>query len=135
MKACKTTPHSQSKRRFLLFCAGLTVLYPVIRFLGFSIPRKPRVIELSSSITATGFYTGPDYILFDNGKDAWALSRKCTHLGCTINFHEKDGVLECPCHQSRFSTKGIVLHGPAKNALSRYKVEKLKDDGGYTVTI
>jgi len=135
MKACKTTPHSQSKRRFLLFCAGLTVLYPVIRFLGFSIPRKPRVIELSSSITATGFYTGPDYILFDNGKDAWALSRKCTHLGCTINFHEKDGVLECPCHQSRFSTKGIVLHGPAEKALSRYKVEKLKDDGGYIVTI
>ena len=135
MKACKNTPHSLSKRRFLFFCAGLTTLYPIIRFLGFSIPRKPRTIELNKSLSLTGFHIGPDYILFDNGKDAWAVSRKCTHLGCTINFHEKDAILECPCHQSRFSTEGIVLHGPAKKALGRYKVEKLKDDAGYIVTI
>lgn len=135
MKTCKTAPHSLSKRKFLLFCAWLTALYPIIRFLGFSIPQKPRIIELSNSFTTTGFHIGPDYILFDNGKNAWALSRKCTHLGCTINYLEKDGILECPCHQSRFATDGKVLHGPAETALVHYNVEKLKDDGGYIVTI
>ncbi len=135
MKACKTTPHSQSKRKFLLFCAGITALYPFFRFLGFSIPRKPRIIELNKPLTTAGFHIGPDFILFDNGEKAWALSRKCTHLGCTINYHEKGDILECPCHQSRFDTEGKVLHGPAERGLPRYNVEKLKDNGGYIVTL
>lgn len=127
--------HSSAKRRFLFFCASFAALYPIIRFLGFSIPRKPRVIELNNPLPAGGFHLGTDYILFENGQEAWALSRKCTHLGCTINYHEKDKILECPCHQSRFSTEGVVLHGPAKKSLARYNVEKLKDNGGYIVTI
>ncbi|HIP82071.1 MAG TPA: hypothetical protein EYH36_07975 [Desulfocapsa sulfexigens] len=136
MKSCKKNPPLQSKRKFLLFCAGFAALYPIMRLLRFSIPKKPRVIEVSnSSLTVGGFHIGPDYILFDNGTEAWALSRKCTHLGCTIHYHEKEGLLECPCHQSRFSTKGLVLHGPAEKALPLYKVEKLKDAGGYIVTI
>ncbi len=131
----ETQDTSLTKRKFLIFCASLAAFYPIIRFLGFSIPRKPKIIELGSSLQGDGFHLGPDYILFDNGKKTWALSRRCTHLGCTINYHEKDGILECPCHQSRFSTDGIVLHGPAKTNLPLYKVEKLKDDGGYIVTI
>lgn len=135
MVAPEPKAHSLTKRRFLFFCASFAALYPIIRFLGFSIPRKPRIIEISSTLPAGGFHLGADYILFDNGHDAWALSRKCTHLGCTINYHEEDQLLECPCHQSRFSTEGLVLHGPAKRSLARYRVEKLKDDGGYIVTI
>lgn len=127
--------HSNPKRRFLFFCASIALLYPVFRFLGYSIPRKPRVIEISKTVPIGGFHLETDFILFDNGNNAWALSRKCTHLGCTINFYEKNSVLECPCHQSRFSMEGIVLHGPAKKNLPRYKVEKLKDNGGYIVTI
>lgn len=127
--------HSSTKRKFLFWGASLALLYPVIRFLGFSIPHKPRIIEINKIIPAGGYHLGPDYILFDNGVKTWALSRRCTHLGCTINFHEKDQILECPCHQSRFSPEGLVLHGPAKDALSSYKVERLKDNGGYIVTI
>ncbi|MEN8199196.1 MAG: Rieske (2Fe-2S) protein [Thermodesulfobacteriota bacterium] len=127
--------HSRSKRNFLLFFAGLTILYPIIRFLGFSIPRKPRIIEINSPLPAGGFYLGADYILFDDGQKAWALSRRCTHLGCTINYHEKEGLLECPCHQSRFSREGAVLHGPAEKSLPTFAVERLKDRGGYIITI
>ncbi len=129
------SPHSSTKRRFLFLGASLALLYPIIRFLGFSIPHRPRIIEINTVIPAGGYYLGPDYVLFDDGVKAWALSRRCTHLGCTINFHEKEYILECPCHQSRFSPEGIVLHGPAKTALPQYKVERLKDNGGYIVTI
>ena len=127
--------NSTTKRRFLLFCASIAALYPFFRFIGYSIPHKPRIVKISPPLPAGGFHLGLDFILFDSGDDAWALSRKCTHLGCTINFHEKDNILECPCHQSRFSMEGAVLHGPAKKPLPRYRVEKLKDTGGYIVTI
>ncbi len=127
--------HSTAKRKFLLFCASIAALYPFFRFIGYSIPRKPRIIEIGNTLPAGGYHLGFDFVLFDSGEDAWALSRKCTHLGCTINFHEKDNILECPCHQSQFSMEGVVVHGPAKKSLPRYKVEKLKDNGGYIVTI
>lgn len=126
---------TNTKRRFLLFCASIAALYPIVRFLGFTIPRKPRIIEIGAPLPVGGFHLGVDYILFDNGERTWAISRKCTHLGCTINYHEKENILECPCHQSRFSPEGLVLHGPAKRDLPRYSVEKLKDNGGYIVTI
>ncbi len=135
MPHCKNKSCSNSKRKFLIACAGIAALYPFFRFLRYSIPRKPEIIELGSSAVNGGFYIGHKYILFDDGTNAWALSRKCTHLGCTVNFHEKDWLIECPCHQSRFSIQGLVLHGPANRPLPQYKVEKLKNDGGYIVTI
>lgn len=133
-----TSPHntpSSSKRKFLVFCASFAVLYPILKLIGFSVPRKPRIIEVTKPLSLGGFYIGPDFILFDNGKKTWALPRKCTHLGCTIIFHEGKGLLECPCHQSQFSSEGKVIHGPAKKDLAQYKVEKLKDHGGYIVTM
>lgn len=135
MAPSEPTSHTAERRNFLLISATLALLYPIFRFLGYSMPRKPRTISVTASLGSGGFHLGPDYILFDNGEQTWALSRRCTHLGCTINFHEKEQVLECPCHQSRFGRDGLVLHGPATRPLSRYPVKKLKDDGGYLVTL
>lgn len=134
MAATQEPSPPSSKRRFFLFCAVLTALYPVIRFLGFNIPRKPKIIQITTPLAAGGFHTSSDFILFDNGAKVWAISRRCTHLGCTVNYHEKDKIIECPCHQSRFTDTGRVVHGPAKRDLPQYKVEKL-DDGGYIITI
>jgi len=134
MASLHNSPPSFSKRKFLILCAGVAALYPLFRFLGFTVPKKPRIIGPSKPIPVGGFYVAHDFLLFDDGNEAWAISRRCTHLGCTVNYHEKEKLVECPCHQSRFSAEGIVLHGPAKKNLTRYKVEKL-DDGGYIVTI
>jgi Rieske Fe-S protein len=99
------------------------------------VPRKPKIIEITKILVPGGSFLGSDFILFDDGDVAWAISRHCTHLGCTVNFHEKDKIIECPCHQSRFSIEGEVLHGPAKKNLSRYKVERLEKGTGYLITI
>ncbi len=125
---------SPSKRKFLLTFASFAALYPIIRFLGFTVPQKPRIVEVPTPLAAGEFHIASDFMLFDDGINAWAISRRCTHLGCTVNYHEKDQIVECPCHQSRFSLTGKVIHGPAKKNLSSYKVEKL-NDGGYIVTI
>lgn len=131
--------HSPSpiRRRLLLWLGMLTLCYPVLRFLGFKIPAKPRIVEIKTTLAPGDFFLGPDFILFEgeDGQMPWVVSRKCTHLGCKINYRENEKFLECPCHQSRFTPQGEVIHGPAKKELPRFKVERLGDTGGYIITI
>ncbi|MGM8228985.1 FAD-dependent oxidoreductase [Cellvibrio sp. ARAG 10.3] len=48
-----------------------------------------------------------------------SLSAKCTHMGCVVHFNAAERSWDCPCHGSRFSTSGDVLHGPATSPLSK----------------
>ncbi|MCU4154606.1 Rieske (2Fe-2S) protein [Carboxylicivirga sp. A043] len=46
-----------------------------------------------------------------------ALSTKCTHLGCTVQYKSKEDKFLCPCHASAFNKQGEVLSPPATRAL------------------
>lgn len=39
--------------------------------------------------------------------------KRCSHLGCALNWNEKDNVYECPCHGSLYDKDGNVIDGPA----------------------
>jgi len=56
-----------------------------------------------------------------------ALSRRCTHLGCTVPWDEKSKRFLCPCHASAFDERGSVLSAPAPRPLDLYAV---KIEGG-----
>lgn len=129
------TGGAQISRRRLLAMGALTLIYPLLRFINYRVPRKPQKIEISTTAPAGGVLTHGEFILFDRGDAAWAVSRKCTHLGCKINFHEQGNYLECPCHQSRFSPAGKLVRGPAKVDLAVYPVEKRDVAPYYIVTI
>jgi len=126
---------SFSRRTLLTFLGSLAFAYPVLQFAGFKIPRKPHYININKPVTASGFLVTTEFILFDRNSKCWALSRKCTHLGCKLNYHEDRDILECPCHQSRFNVEtGEVIHGPAQKSLTFLPVEKRQDDPFYVVT-
>jgi Rieske Fe-S protein len=63
------------------------------------------------------------------GEEVLALDLVCTHLGCTVAATERG--FACPCHGSRFDSRGQVLDGPAPRALRRLRVER--DGDAYRV--
>jgi Rieske Fe-S protein len=50
-----------------------------------------------------------------------AVSRVCTHEGCTVNLPVASLLtLDCPCHGSRFQVTGQVVNGPAARPLASF---------------
>jgi cytochrome b6-f complex iron-sulfur subunit len=62
---------------------------------------------------------GPFIVARDEG-GLYAMSAKCTHLGCTVSI---DGsTLPCACHGSVFDLNGNVMYGPARRPLQHYRL-------------
>ena len=102
--------------------AALVLLLPVFRFVGFHPPRRPRLVRVNKTLKPGGFIIEPDFVIFDEDSGPVAVSRRCTHLGCRLNFHELENLLICPCHQSRFTRSGVRVAGPARLNLPCYEV-------------
>ena len=51
-----------------------------------------------------------------------ALSLRCTHLGCSIEWEEDKKRFICPCHSSAFAMNGDVQNPPAPKALDYYPI-------------
>ena len=55
----------------------------------------------------------------DDDGTLYAVSPRCTHLGCLVRWNNAERSWDCPCHGSRFGLDGTVLEGPAVHRLER----------------
>ena len=132
-----TTDRRQVLLRWGQWAAALAAtvfLYPLLRFSGHKVPRKPRLVDVPAPLPLNGVHTNPDFLLFAAEDTAQAVSRTCTHLGCRLNYQEDKGYIECPCHPSRFTPEGKRFAGPAERDLPSYVVTPKKDAEGRTTS-
>ena len=131
-------PTSAPTRRSLLSTAwiallgvaileGLWVISDLLR------PRRRQKEERSSVVVAgpverfqpgsvTAFPQGKFYLARLEDGGFLALSRRCTHLGCTVPWDPDAARFVCPCHASSFDLKGQVISPPAPRALDLFAV-------------
>jgi cytochrome b6-f complex iron-sulfur subunit len=94
-------------------------------------------VDRFSPGSVTAFVQGKFYLARLDDGGFLALSRQCTHLGCTVPWVEKERHFACPCHGSAFDITGSVLNAPAPRALNLFPVtienRTLKVDTSKTV--
>ena len=72
--------------------------------------------------SVTAFVRGKFYLARLDDGGFLALSRKCTHLGCTVPWSSKEMKFVCPCHASAYDIRGEVVSAPAPRPLDLHPV-------------
>ena len=79
-------------------------------------------VERFAPNSVTAFVRGKFYLVRLEDGGFLALSRTCTHLGCTVPWVEAEMKFACPCHASAFDITGNVIEAPAPRALDIYPI-------------
>jgi cytochrome b6-f complex iron-sulfur subunit len=79
-------------------------------------------VERFTPNSVTAFVRGKFYLARLKDGGFLALSRTCTHLGCSVPWIEKEMKFACPCHGSAFDITGTVINAPAPRALDIYPI-------------
>ena len=135
----KKSEAKPTRRSFLnilwLILGGVALAEFIAVAFAFLRPRKlkARGEDADSIITAgaferfkpnsvTAFVRGKFYLACLEDGGFLALSRKCTHLGCSVPWIEKEMKFACPCHGSAFDITGNVIEAPAPRALDIFPI-------------
>lgn len=54
--------------------------------------------------------------LHDDGT-TFALSARCQHMGCIVEWNSRARTWDCPCHGSRYQYDGEIINGPTTKPL------------------
>jgi len=115
---------------------AVTLAELIVLLVNFFRPRSPRIaagvrdrIVVAGSAdrfetgSVTAFVRGRFYLARLEDGGFLALSRRCTHLGCTVPWVSAEQRFICPCHSSEFDIRGDVLSAPAPRALDLHPVQ------------
>ncbi|MHC4946927.1 MAG: QcrA and Rieske domain-containing protein [Planctomycetota bacterium] len=113
---------------------GIALLESLVVAIDFLRPRRRRAttdddaIVLAGPVTrfardsVTAFPAGRFYLARLETGGFLALSRECTHLGCTVPWVAAEHRFVCPCHASAYDITGAVVSPPAPRPLDLYDV-------------
>ena len=73
--------------------------------------------------TVSAFVAGKFYLARLEDGGFLAMSRRCTHLSCTVPWVSAENKFICPCHSSEFDIRGEVANPPAPRALDLYPID------------
>lgn len=120
--------------KFSWFLGAAIAAEYVVVALDFIRPRRARRSEEEAQLVVAGpvdrfepgsvtpFPKGKFYLTRLEDGGFLAVSRECTHLGCTVPWNSERREFMCPCHASSFDITGRVLSPPAPRALDLHPV-------------
>lgn len=135
-----TNKETHSRRSFLnklwLLLGGLAFVEMIAMVFTYFRPTEPdtQLADGDSIITAgpvenfepgtvSAFVAGKFYLARLEDGGFLAMSRRCTHLSCTVPWVSADNKFICPCHSSEFDIRGEVANPPAPRALDLYTID------------
>lgn len=114
-----------------------SIVFPVLRYLTplaqqaqngpvkLSAEEQAKLDKEHSVIVRAG--AGRILIFEDASQNLRALSAKCTHEGCTVQYVPGESGIWCACHNGRFDLDGRVLSGPPPRPLESYSAVRQSD--------
>ena len=119
--------------KILYVFSGVLLSYPVFSFLSFKKVSTRHVVFSNGKKIRDIVFKDRVFLVPVDGK-LQALSARCTHLGCTVNYDPLARQFRCPCHGSRFDRSGKRIAGPATKHLQELTM-KMKANGDVVVTV
>jgi len=136
--ASRTPSPPRSRRRFLgtlWLTLGAAIVVEYVILAGDllrprqRLPKSPDAgVVVAGPVTSfepgsvTAFPVGKFYLARLEEGGFMALSRTCTHLGCTVPWDTESHTFVCPCHASSFDIRGCVVTPPAPRPLDLHPV-------------
>ena len=119
-----------------LVLGGLAFAEIIVVMFAFFRPRKTELSEDDKAAiitagpvenfepgTVSAFVAGKFYLARLEDGGFLAMSRRCTHLSCTVPWVSAENKFICPCHSSEFDIRGEVANPPAPRALDLYAID------------
>lgn len=114
-----------------LFGSVASFLYPILRFVN-----PPDLPEASVNEVIAGkandfklnsgkivrFGNKPALLVRINETEFKAFSAICSHLNCTVQYHDERHQIWCACHNGFYDLNGKVVSGPPPKPLEEYSV-------------
>jgi len=109
-----------------------TFLYPVLRYLVPPTTSEPSLSEFELDVKASDVPPNSGRIVPMGGKpvllfrtangELRALTAKCTHLDCTVQYRAARSDIWCACHNGTYDLKGVNVAGPPPRPLTALEV-------------